>query len=58
LARYLSDAGIGAGFILLTMIVGTGLHRPGRGFFLSLITSWSFTMTITNGHLVDNYALE
>jgi hypothetical protein len=36
LARYLADTGIGAGFILVTMIVGTGLYRPGRGFFLSL----------------------
>jgi hypothetical protein len=58
LARYLADAGIGAGFILVTMIVGTGLYRPGRGLFLvtQTIPSWSFTMTITNGHLVDNYA--
>jgi hypothetical protein len=56
----LADDGIGAGFILVTMIVGTGLYRPGRGLFWSLktIPSWSFTMTITNGHLVDNYALE
>jgi hypothetical protein len=29
----LADAGIGAGFILVTMIVGTGLYRPGRGLF-------------------------
>jgi len=36
LARYLADTGIGAGFILVTMIVGTGLYRPDRGFFSSL----------------------
>jgi hypothetical protein len=36
LARYLADTGIGAGFILVTMIVATGLYRLGRGFFLSL----------------------
>ncbi len=33
LARYLADTGMGAGFILVTMIIGTGLYRPGRGFF-------------------------
>ncbi len=36
LGRYLADTGIGAGFILVKMIIGTGLHRPGRGFFLSV----------------------
>jgi hypothetical protein len=33
LARYLADTGIGTGFILGTMIIGTGLYRPGGGFF-------------------------
>jgi hypothetical protein len=60
LARYLADTGIGAGFILGTMLVGTGLCRPGRGVFFvtKTITSWSLTMTITNGHLADNYVPE
>jgi hypothetical protein len=60
LALYLADTGIGAGFILVTMIVGTDLYRPGRGFFLSLrqLHYHQLTMTIANGHLVDNYALE
>jgi len=60
LARYWADTGIGAGFIQVMMIIGTGLYRPGRGFFLvtKTITSWATTMTMTNGHLVDNYALE
>jgi hypothetical protein len=33
LVRYLADTGIGAGFIQVMMIIGTGLYRPGRGFF-------------------------
>jgi hypothetical protein len=36
LARYLADTGIGAGFILVTMIIGTGLYRhidQVEGFF-------------------------
>jgi len=40
------------------MIIGTSLYKPSIGFFfiIKMITSWSLTMTITNGHLVNNYA--
>jgi hypothetical protein len=46
--------------ILVTMIIGIGLYKLGIGFFFitKTITSWSLTMTITNGHLINNYALE
>jgi hypothetical protein len=42
------------------MIFGTSLRRPSIGCFFvtKTITSWSLTMTIINGHLVNNYVLE
>lgn len=46
--------------IPMMMIIGTSLYRPSIRFFFitKTITPWSLTLTITNGHLVDNYVLE
>jgi hypothetical protein len=42
---------------VVTMIIGTSLCRPSIGFFfvIKTITTQSLTMTIINGHLINNY---
>lgn len=44
----------------MTMIIKISLCRTNIGSFFvtKIITPWSSTMIVTNGHLVDNYALE
>jgi len=46
--------------ISMTMIIKTHLYKSDIGFFFvtKTITPWSSTMTITNGCLINNYALE
>jgi hypothetical protein len=43
----------------MMMIIETSLYKPCIEFvfIIKTITPWSSTMTITNGRLVDNYAL-
>ncbi len=58
LARYLADTGIGAGFILVTMIVRTGLYRPGRGGFLvtkTITDNYWLTIMRRNDGSLDNF---
>jgi len=46
--------------ISMTMIIRTHLYKSDIWFFfvITTITPWSSTMTITNGCLINNYALE